>query len=206
MVIVLALGPVALPSCGGSGTVAPGYSAPPEPTPRAGAAPWPLPADPLKLVRQAGLTPTTHEFLTFHVHAHLDVFVNGRHEPVPGGIGIDTADPAVHHGTTNGAPAYGGIKLCPQPCVSPLHTHDVTGVVHIEAPRQGRYTLGQFFQEWGVPLGTSCVGGYCRPTASVKVFVDGKSYTGDPADIGLVDQQEIAVVIGTPPASVPAVF
>ena len=57
---------------------------------------WPAPADPMKLAEQAGLTPETHEFLLFHVHAHLDVFVNGRPCTVPAGIGIDIDNPGVH--------------------------------------------------------------------------------------------------------------
>jgi len=189
---------VLLAACGGRSAVDPGYSAAPAPLPAAGAAPWPLPADPMALVRRAGLTPTTHEFFTYHVHAHLDVFVNGRRVQVPGGIGIDITDPAVHRGEVEGAPDYGGIKGCPRPCISPLHTHDVTGVLHIEAPTKTRFTLGQFFQEWGVRLDGSCVGGYCTPGASVVVFVDGKRQRGNPAGIALSSQQEIALVIGSP--------
>jgi len=60
----------------------------------------------MSLVRQAGLTPATHEFFTYHVHAHLDVFVNGYDVVVPGGIGIDIADPAVGRFDLEGAPAY----------------------------------------------------------------------------------------------------
>jgi len=162
--------------------------------------------DPLSLVGAAGLTPTAREFFTYHVHAHLDVFLNGRPVPVPGGIGIDIGDPAVHEGRTAGAPSYGGIKLCAQPCISPLHTHDVTGVVHIEAPTETSFTLRQFFTEWGVRLDRWCVGGYCRAGTSVAVFVNGTRRSGNQADIPLTAHEEIAVVIGTPPTSIPASY
>ena len=46
--------------------------------PASGAAPWPAPPNPLELARKAGLESETHEFLSYHVHAHLDVFVNGQ--------------------------------------------------------------------------------------------------------------------------------
>jgi hypothetical protein len=197
---------VLLAACGGRGAVDPGYSAALAPPPSAGAAPWPLPSDPMALVRQAGLTPGTHEFFTYHVHAHLDVFVNGRRVQIPGGIGIDLTDPGVHRGDTDGAPSYGSIKLCSRPCISPLHTHDVTGVLHIEAPTTTRFTLGQFFQQWGVRLDGSCVGGYCEPGASVVVFVDGTRHRGNPAGIALAADQEIAVVIGSPPRSIPSTY
>jgi len=48
------------------------------------------------------------------------------------------------------------------------------------------------------------VGGYCRPASSVVVFVDGKRQTGSPGDIPLLDHDEIAIVIGVPPAQIPA--
>jgi len=60
----------------------------------------------MSLVRQAGLTPATQEFFTYHVHAHLDVFVNGRRVQIPGGIGIDITDPAVRRFVVEGAPGY----------------------------------------------------------------------------------------------------
>src|SRR5579859_2488454 len=68
----------------------------PVPTPRTGAAPWPAPKDPMGQTRKAGLVPETYEHLTYHVHAHLDIFVNGKPVVVPAGIGIDIHDPAVH--------------------------------------------------------------------------------------------------------------
>jgi hypothetical protein len=197
---------VLLAACGGAGAVSPGYTARPASPPSAGAAPWPLPSDPMSLARQAGLTPGTHEFFTYHVHAHLDLFVNGRPVRVPAGIGIDIADPGVHRGKTGGAASYGYIKRCPRPCISPLHTHDVTGEIHIEAPARTRFTLGQFFHEWGVRLDGSCAGGYCGPGARAVVFVNGQRHRGNPATIGLRSHQEIALVIGTPPRSIPATY
>ncbi|HEY2965937.1 MAG TPA: hypothetical protein VGJ99_06595 [Actinomycetota bacterium] len=132
--------------------------------------------------------------------------MNGKPVVVPAGIGIDIADPAVHRRIVDGAPAYGYIKRCPRPCISPLHTHDVTGVIHIEAPAETRFTLGELFQEWGVRLDDSCVGGYCEPDASIVVFVDGRRHSGALAAIELDPDEEIAVVIGTPPNSIPATF
>jgi hypothetical protein len=53
---------------------------------------WPAPSDPLARSVAAGLKPEVKESLTFHVHAHLDVFVNGKPVTVPAGIGINTTD------------------------------------------------------------------------------------------------------------------
>jgi hypothetical protein len=166
---------------------------------------WSLPADPMSLAREAGLMPDTKEYFTYHVHAHLDVFVNGDPVEIPGGIGIEINDPAVQR---FGSTGYGGIpeEGCDQPCISPLHTHDVDGVIHIEAPSEARFTLGQFFVELGIRLDASCVDEFCTPDVPLEVFVDGQRQSGDPADIVLRDRQEIAIVIGTPPEEIPDSF
>ncbi len=118
--------------------------------------------------------------MAYHVHAHLDIFVDGKSEPVPAEIGFDLR-------------AQLG---------SPVHTHDASGVIHVESPAPGVFTLGQFFTEWGVFLNQGCVGGYCSPQTPVQVYVDGRPFSGDPSTIELTEQEEIAVVIGTPPAQV----
>ncbi len=172
-------------------------SAPPEvvpeaPTPASGAVPWPAPANTLEAIAQAGLEPLRQELLLFHIHSHLDVFVNGEPVVVPAAIGINLDDPGLQQG-----------EGCKNPCISPLHTHDTTGILHIESAQDVPFTLGQFFAEWDVRLDGSCVGGYCRPEAPISVSIDGQPYDGDPAGIRLKDHEEIAIAIGTPPGEIP---
>ena len=181
-------------------------NATPSPSSAAGnAASWTLPADPMGLARQAGLTPDVREYIDYHVHAHLDVFVNGAAVKIPGGVGINTTDPAVKKFGEDG---YGGIpeEGCAAACISPLHTHDADGVIHVEAPAVAEFTLGQFFQEMAVRLDASCVGELCAPATPVAVYVNGQAQSGNPADIVLEDLQEIAIVVGTPPAVIPDSF
>jgi hypothetical protein len=180
---------------------APTSSIPPAAQPASGAAPWPAPPNPMELAQQAGLVPETAESLQFHVHAHLDVFLNGQAETVPGGIGIDITNPGVHSFPGG---EYGGISApCDKPCISPLHTHGPDGVLHTESKTPTPNKLGQFFTEWAVKLDANCVGGYCKPDTSVLIYVNGKKFTGDPTTIELADRTEIAIVIGTPPAQIP---
>lgn len=148
--------------------------------------PWNRPDDQQAQVQAAGLSLTSQETLTVHYHAHLDVFVNGKKVPVPGGLGINV-------GPNGQAPAHGS------PGIAPLHTHDATGVVHIEAPKADKFTLGQVFDEWGVRLTANQAGAY----SPVKVYVDGKPVTGDPAGIVLKPHEEVAVVAGHGTVSVP---
>ncbi len=123
---------------------------------------------------------------------------------VPAGIGINVDDPGVRRFDDPGGTGYGGIELCDEPCISPLHTHDTTGILHTESPSAEPNTLGQFFVEWGVGLDASCVGEFCRPETPIAVYVDGEPYAGNPADIVLTDRKQIAIVIGTPPTEIPA--
>lgn len=178
----------------------------PAPRPKTGAVPWPAPNDPMRLTRLAGLAPEVNEHLAYHVHSHLDVFVNGVPVKIPAGIGIDTRDRAVHSSKIpDGSTAYGGIRRCPRVCISPLHTHADLGVLHTETDKPVPNRLGEFFVEWGVRLDRSCVGGYCRPD-SIRVYVNGKRYLGDPRRILLADGSEIAIVIGSLPKKIPSAF
>ena len=180
-------------------------SAGPSPSASASAGPqllWPAPSDPMARTAEAGLTAETIEKLAYHVHAHLDVFVDGRPVLIPGGIGIDTAAPEVKRFDDSPlGPAYGGIeKDCAKPCISPLHTHDPDGILHTESATETPNNLGQFFVEWGVKLSSDCLADRC---GGVSVYIDGEKFTGDPKTVELKDHREIALVVGTPPAEIP---
>jgi hypothetical protein len=139
--------------------------------------PWSLPADTAAQVRAAGLPMLTTEGTVEHIHAHLDVIVNGQTVVVPADLGID--------------PSTG------QP--SPLHTHDTTGVLHIESPVQANFSLGQLFTEWQVTLSANQIGGLKAGNGEMlQAYVNGKPYQGDPASIILHTHDEIAIVYGTP--------
>ena len=172
------------------------------PSPIATVTPWPAPSNPIDLTGKAGLVLYDKEFLLYHVHAHLDAFLDGKKVLIPAGVGINITDPGVQ--SSDNPPSYGGIKQCAQPCISPLHTHTIDGVLHTESKKSEPNTLGQFFIEWDVKLDANCVGEYCSPAKPIAIYVDGVKFTGDPTTIQLTDKKQIAIVIGaTPPGGVP---
>jgi hypothetical protein len=112
-----------------------------------------------------------------HIHQHLDLIVNGNQVTVPADIGINYA----------------------ARFIAPIHTHDETGVIHVESDEVRDFTLGEFFDIWGVRFTRDCIGGYCsKGNNTLRVFSDGKPVTGDPRRLVLAAHQEIAVIYGSP--------
>jgi hypothetical protein len=82
--------------------------------------------------------------------------------------------------------------------ISPLHTHDPSGVVHIESPVKADFTLGEFMTEWNVPITKEALGPLKTGGGKeLHVYVNGKEQTGYPAAVKLAAHAEIAVVYGS---------
>lgn len=140
--------------------------------------PWPLPANAAPYIEAAGLTVLSAEQLEVHYHAHLDVIDDGTKVTVPAGIGF-----LVAQGKVKG--------------ITELHTHDTSGILHVESAKNVPYTLGQAFTEWGVALSSTQVGGLdADATHELQVYVNGRRFTGDPATIRLKEHLEIALWFG----------
>jgi hypothetical protein len=123
------------------------------------------------------------EYATLHIHPHLALFINGKQVQIPEGIGFGLTSPQN-----------------PQGCLYWIHTHDASGIIHIEspqleAPAGGPFTLGNLFDIWGQPLGDDGVGGAKGP---VTAFVNGAPYTGDLRAIPLRSHELITLEVGKP--------
>ncbi|HEX2401443.1 MAG TPA: hypothetical protein VHJ79_15875 [Mycobacterium sp.] len=78
--------------------------------------------------------------------------------------------------------------------ISPLHTHDATGVIHIESPVKRQFSLRELFSDWDVSLSTDNIGALrAADGTSLRVFVNGTQRTGNPAAITFGPHDEIAV-------------
>jgi hypothetical protein len=140
-----------------------------------------------------GIACQASEQVAYHIHAHLTIYASGARQVVPAGIGIPGPQQVVD-GLVEGGK-----------CLYWLHTHDSTGVVHIESPVQRVYTLGQFFDVWGRPLSDAQAG---HATGHVTAFVNGKRFAGDPRSIKLtphaVIQLDVGKVVPPQPFTFPA--
>lgn len=74
-----------------------------------------------------------------------------------------------------------------------LHTHDASGVVHIESPVRCGFTLGELFDLWGQPLGPQRVGPAHGP---VTALVNGVVVAGDPRGIPLTAHDVVQLDVG----------
>lgn len=133
-----------------------------------------------------GIKCQASEQVVFHIHAHLAIVVNGSPRQVPAAVGI----PGARAQNTPQGPFIGSGT-----CFYWLHTHAADGIIHIESPVKRTYTLGDFFGEWGQPLGPSRAG---PVTGHVTAIYNHQVYRGDPRGIPLTAHAQIQLEVGTP--------
>jgi len=124
-----------------------------------------------------GIPCETTEFSTYHIHAHLDIFVNNQPLTIPAFIGIED-----------------------NTCLYWLHTHKTDGIIHIESPQTHDFSLGQFFDMWkstntGMP-----------PSNEPIIYVNGNVVTTKLKDTPLNAHDEIVLVYGNPPSNIPTFY
>ena len=107
--------------------------------------------------------------LALHIHPWLRIVIEGQNVTIPADIGL-----------VNG-------------CEEPTHTHDTSGIIHVESPdATGQYTLGGFFQVWSATYASITINGTNHPivfnstdilgfradsTHKIVLLVDGKPST-----------------------------
>ncbi len=181
------------------------FRKPPPPTPT----PQPSTPQPTRTVLPAtGTVPpggygtmiqcVSNEQLSQHIHANIQIYFNGKNEPIPAGVGIETDN--------SGSP----VDFCW------LHTHQPDGVVHIESPHTGdKFMVGDFLAMWDRPefqgrwlpegppviTSTSFFGQPLDATHQLTVYVQGKIFTGDPKTLILQSGENIWLEYGTPLAN-----
>jgi hypothetical protein len=179
VVVLVAVGIGALVAGSGGGSSSKGSSAASSGLPGllTGPPPWTNNTEQLGArLNQIHLPQLSAEGTVLHIHQHLDLLIDGNPITVPAGIGIPT----------------------PETFISPLHTHDETGIIHLESPTNQDFFLGQFFDVWGLRLSSICIGGYCEDNKhKLKIFVNGVQRSGDPRQITLAAHQEIVIDYGT---------
>jgi hypothetical protein len=114
---------------------------------------------------------------TFHIHAWLHIYDDGKPVQVPANIGIDPITQFL----------------------SPLHTHDTSGIIHMEADQEYDFTLGQFIDVWGVKFADDQIGSLKSKGSDqqLQVYVNGQLLK-DPVNVVMREHDNIVIGYGKP--------
>jgi len=111
-----------------------------------------------------------------HTHSWLHIYDDGKKETVPANIGVDQAT-----GT-----------------ISPLHTHDTSGIIHMEADRDFDFTLGQVMAIWGVKFSDNQIGSLkAKGDQQLQVYLNGQR-VNDPVNVVMPERGNIVIGYGKP--------
>jgi hypothetical protein len=142
--------------------------------------------------------PCLAEGVQIHVHPWLRMEISNQSVTIPASIGI--------------VRSFTGL------CFEPIHTHDASGIIHVESNDVNtQYTLGDFFTIWRLTYASVLFQGQKRPivfnstdilgftndsTNQVKLLVNGNPDTTDWASLKLISLDYCSGNIGgVPPCS-----
>ena len=113
---------------------------------------------------------------SYHIHVHLTIWLNGSQVTVPAQTGIapDTS------------------------CYYWLHTHDTTGVVHIEAPATTSLNLQQFLDIWGQHFSSLGYPDQLASSTGWTIWVDGKQISGGFSKVVFQPHMAITIAYNSP--------
>ncbi|WP_101478162.1 hypothetical protein [Candidatus Nitrosotalea bavarica] len=124
-----------------------------------------------------GIPCETQEYSTFHIHAHMDIFVSDQHIGIPAQIGITNS------------------------CLYWLHTHTPDGIIHIESPAEREFTIGQFLDIWKSTSKTLSI-----PDNEPEIFINGNLVSTKLNNTAMSAHDEIVLVYGNVPQNMPSFY
>ncbi|HLI71889.1 MAG TPA: hypothetical protein VKV19_19210 [Ktedonobacteraceae bacterium] len=117
-----------------------------------------------------------------HIHAHVSIYINGKLEDIPQYVGIpqDSSGNVI--------------------CYYWLHTHDTSGVIHIESPASANetFTFGQFVAEWDEYFNNLGFYPQLLLNSGWTIWTDGKKYNGTLDSIPLTAHNLITIAYNSP--------
>lgn len=123
-----------------------------------------------------GVSCDSLEHSDFHIHVHLSIYIDGQLSTLPAQVGI--------------APDNS--------CLYWLHTHDSTGVIHIEAPSGFSITFKNFLDIWSAHFQQLGYPSQLSDPTSWQVFVNGKPFSRNFQMIPLKSHTLITLLYNSP--------
>jgi hypothetical protein len=111
-----------------------------------------------------------------HIHPHLRLYVGRQQYAVPAEIGIKPSMWRDHHLD----------KYIGDMGAAPIHTHDSSGILHVESSVTRRFTFGEFLDIWGI--------GGALKNYDVNVSSNGQRVP-DYRNLALKDGQDIVLTV-----------
>jgi hypothetical protein len=119
-----------------------------------------------------------------HIHAHLSIYINGANVPLVANTGIAPV------GVTSSANVT---------CYYWLHTHDASGVIHIESPTKKPFTLNQFLDIWEkFSSSSSALPTQLLSSTGWVIYVNGKQVNTDFNHLQLHAHDLITIAYNSP--------
>jgi hypothetical protein len=121
----------------------------------------------------SGITCDKTEHLVYHNHTKLVINNQNQSITVPAGIGI-----------------------VPDDCIFWLHTHDDSGIIHVESPYETSFSLGQFLQVWNSFDNASVVNDILQDNlqADASILLENKSVVVPSSEIIEIPLQNNAII------------
>lgn len=112
----------------------------------------------------------------FNINAHLDIFVEGKPQEIPSGIGIIN-----------------------NTCKYWIYTQDTTGIIHVDAPEEKQFTISQFFDIWKATT-------IHPPVGNPTIYINGQKTSSDLNSTAIKSHDEIVIIYGTMPSIIPEFY
>lgn len=122
--------------------------------------------------REVALICTTDMATQFHIHPELSIIIRGEQQTIPANIGVT------------------------ETCMNSLHTHDATGILHVEAPVQKDFTLADFFAVWQQPFDADHILDATRTAQETLVVTINGEPVATYGDTPLRDKDKIVITLG----------
>lgn len=118
-----------------------------------------------------------------HIHAYVTMWMNGQQQSLSQSVGVPQSQ-------------QGGNPTC----LYWLHTHDTSGVIHIEAPAKEPFTFGQFMDEWNQQFQSTGFYSQLLLNTGWTIWINGKVYKGTLNSIPLAAHNIVTIAYNSPKA------
>lgn len=122
----------------------------------------------------SGITCDQTEHLVYHNHTKLVINNQNQSLTIPAGIGI-----------------------VPNECIFWLHTHDDSGIIHVESPTKVSFSLGQFLQVWNSFDNSSFINDILQNNIQVNASIlleNGTVVEGHSYSISNIPLEDLAII------------